>query len=251
MLLYDQHVPDNATDGAPLIVLLHGRGSHKGDLMGLVPGLPRESIVVTPQAPSPGAPWGYGDGWAWYQFLGGTTPEPTSFEAGQRELDEFLRALPDRLPVRPGPIVLGGFSQGGTSGLAYALRHPGAVDGVLIFSGFLADHPSVRATPETVGGTRFFWGHGTRDPAIPFANARAGRAALSEAGADLETRDYPIGHWIEPTELADAADWLRRLFAASALTSQPPLPRSGEGESVAVTSPRSGGRSSPTGHGQG
>jgi phospholipase/carboxylesterase len=215
MLLYDQHIPENATDGAPLIVLLHGRGSHKGDLMGLVPGLPPEAIVVAPQAPFPGAPWGYGGGWAWYRFLGGTTPEPSSFEASQEALDEFLRALPDRLPVRPGPIVLGGFSQGGTTGLGYALRHPGAFDGVLLFSGFLADHPSVRVTPDTVAGTRFFWGHGTADPAIPFANARAGRAALVAAGANLEAHDYPIGHWIEPSELTDAGAWLRRLFAQS------------------------------------
>ena len=79
MLQFDQHIPKDAKDGAPLIVLLHGRGSHKGDLMGLQPSLPPGAIVVTPQAPFPGAPWGYGDGWAWYQFLGGTTPEPKSF----------------------------------------------------------------------------------------------------------------------------------------------------------------------------
>jgi phospholipase/carboxylesterase len=215
MLQYDLHVPENAKDGAPLIVLLHGRGSHKGDLMGLQPGLLPEAIVVTPQAPFPGAPWGYGAGWAWYCFLGGTTPEPTSFVAGQDALAEFLRAIPAQLPVRPGRLVLGGFSQGGTSALAYALRHPGEVDGILNFSGFLPTHPSVRATPETVAGARFFWGHGTQDPNIPFADARTGRTALHDAGADLETHDYPIGHWIDPTELRDAALWLTRLFETS------------------------------------
>jgi phospholipase/carboxylesterase len=215
MLQFDQHIPKDAKDGAPLIVLLHGRGSHKGDLMGLQPSLPPGAIVVTPQAPFPGAPWGYGDGWAWYQFLGGTTPEPESFEAGQEALGQFLHDLPGQLPVRPGPLVLGGFSQGATSSLAYALRNPGQVDGVLIFSGFLPSHPSVRATPETVAGTRFFWGHGTQDPAIPFANGRAGRAALRDAGADVESHDYPIGHWIDPTELRDASQWLSKLFAES------------------------------------
>ena len=202
-----------------MIVLFHGRGSHKGDLMGLRPGLPPEAIVVTPQAPFPGAPWGYGGGWAWYRFLGGTTPEAESFETGQAAIDQFLREFPERLPVRPGPIVLGGFSQGSSSGLAYALRHPGDIDGVMVFSGLLVSHPSVAVTPETVAGTRFFWAHGTEDPVIPFAVGQSGRAALREAGADLETRDYPIGHWIEPSELRDAADWLQRLFAASATIS--------------------------------
>lgn len=57
MLRYDQHIPANVADGAPLFVLLHGRGSHKGDLMGLQPHLPPEAIVVAPEAPFPGAAW--------------------------------------------------------------------------------------------------------------------------------------------------------------------------------------------------
>jgi phospholipase/carboxylesterase len=66
----------------------------------------------------------------------------------------------------------------------------------------------VRAAPETVAGTRFFWGHGTADPAIPFAMGQEGRAALRAAGAALETRDYPIGHGISPEEAADVRAWI-------------------------------------------
>lgn len=216
MLEYDIHVPQNVADGTPVVVLLHGRGSHKGDLMGLQPGLPPEAIVVTPQAPFSGAAWGYGGGWAWYRYLGGTTPEPETFLAGQAELEAFLAALPGLLPVRPGPVVLGGFSQGATSGLAYALRHPGTLAGVLVLSGFLADHPSVAASPETVGGTPVFWGHGLEDPMIAHATGAAGRAALRAAGATLEARDYPIGHWIEPGEVADVTAWLNGVFAGVA-----------------------------------
>ena len=83
-------------------------------------------------------------------------------------------------------------------------------------SGFLADHPSVAATPETVAGTRFFWGHGLTDPMIPHATGEQGRAALRAAGADLTTGDYPIGHWIEPGELAEASNWLSEVFSSVA-----------------------------------
>lgn len=208
MLSYVEHVPEGATDGAMTIVLLHGRGSHEGDLMGLRAGLPSEAVVVAPRAPFPGAPWGYGPGWAWYRYIGGATPEPDSFETSQRELTGLLEALPRLLPVRPGPIVLGGFSQGGTMSLAHALRHPGSVEMVVNFSGFLADHPSVEASARTVAGTRFFWGHGRQDPAIPFTLAAAGRKALLDAGAKLEARDYEIGHWISPDELEDVSAWI-------------------------------------------
>lgn len=215
MMLRDlRSLPDHPRDGAPLIVLLHGRGSDMQDLMRLRPVLPAGAIVVTPQAPFPAAPWGYGEGWAWYRFLGGATPEPASFEEGQQRLAAYLQALPAHLPVRPGKLILGGFSQGGTSALAYTLRNPGQVAGVLNFSGFLADHPSVRATPETVAQTRFFWGHGRLDPAIPFPLAEQGRAALRAAGAALEIYDAPIGHGIDPAEVRAAMRWLADVLNA-------------------------------------
>lgn len=215
MLDFDRRIPDDARDGAPLIVLLHGRGSDKDDLMGLAPHLPPDALVVAPRAPFPGAPWGYGPGWAWYRYLERDRPEPESFSASLRALDGFLDALPDRLPVRPGMLALGGFSQGGTLSLAYALAHPGRVRAALNFSGFLADHPEVRLTAESVAGTSVFWGHGTDDPSIPFALAVEGRRALDDAGADLEARDYRIGHWIDPQELRDAVDWLGRVRSAA------------------------------------
>lgn len=208
MLYYETVIPHAARDGALTIVLLHGRGSDERDLLGLARGLPSGAMVVSARAPFPGAPWGYGGGWAWYRFLGGSRPEPESFEESQRALGELLAALPELLPHRPGALALGGFSQGGTMSLGYALRNAGAVPMVLNFSGFLAEHPSVRVSPATVAGTRFFWGHGTMDPSISHQMAVSGRAALRDAGADLESRDYEIGHWIDPQELEDASAWL-------------------------------------------
>jgi phospholipase/carboxylesterase len=211
---FEQVVPPSARDGAPLVVLLHGRGSDRFDLSGLAPHVAPDAVVVTPEAPFPGLPWGYGPGSAWYRFMGRNRPEPESFEASQRALGAFLAELPGRLPVRTGPLVLGGFSQGGTMSVAYALRNPGAAPLVLNFSGFLADHPSVAATAESVRGTRFWWGHGTLDPQIPFALGEEGRAALLAAGADLEARDYEIGHGIDGDEARDARAWLERALAA-------------------------------------
>lgn len=214
MLKYETVIPEGVADGAPLVVLMHGRGADRFDLLGLAPVLAPGAIVVAPEAPWPGAPWGYGPGWAWYQFLGRNRPEPESFAGAQAELGALLAKLPDELPVRTGALALGGFSQGGVMAMAYALSHPGEVRLALNFSGFLADHPSVIPSPEAVAGTRFFWGHGTGDPAIPFALAIEGRGLLRDAGADLTARDYPIGHGISPDEARDARAWLDAAFAA-------------------------------------
>lgn len=210
MLRYDQYIPADVREGAPLFVLLHGRGSHKGDLMGLQPFLPAEAMVVAPEAPFPGAPWGYGPGWAWYRFMGRNRPDAESFVASQEQLHAFLQQLPGLLPVKLGPVILGGFSQGGVMSLGYALRNPGTIRHVINFSGFFPDHPSVKATPETVQGTRFFWGHGMDDQAISFKLAVEGRSQLLQAGADLTARDYAMGHSIDRTELQDVLKWLRQ-----------------------------------------
>jgi phospholipase/carboxylesterase len=208
MLEFDVHTPEGVRDGARLLVLLHGRGSDKDDMFRLGPRMAEDALVVAPRAPFPAAPWGYGPGWAWYRFIGRNRPEPESFSESLGSLGRFLEELRPRLAVQVGEVVLGGFSQGGTLSLAWALREPGRVARVVNFSGFLADHPEVRATPEAVAGTRIFWGHGLQDPNIPHALAREGRQVLTRAGADLTSRDYPMGHWIEREELRDAAAWL-------------------------------------------
>jgi phospholipase/carboxylesterase len=207
MLKYEWSAPRGEADGT-VLVLLHGRGATETDMLGLARALPAGVGLVAPRAPFEGAAWGYGGGWAWYRYLGEDRPEPASFEESQRELTAFLEALPTLLPTRPQRVVLGGFSQGGTMSLGQALRRPGGVGAVVNFSGFLPRHPSVSATAETVRGTRIFWGHGERDPSIPYSLAERGRAALRAAGADLTTWDGPFGHWIEPAELEAALDWL-------------------------------------------
>jgi phospholipase/carboxylesterase len=197
-----------------VLVLLHGRGSDDMDLQPLGQLLAPDATLVLPRAPYEGAPMGYGGGWAWYRFLGGATPDPDHFEASQQALGALLAALP-RLGAE-GPVVLGGFSQGGTMSLGYALRQPGAVAGVLNLSGFVPDHPSVR--PATAGGLRVFWGHGRADANVPYAMAESGRAALVAGGADVTPADHAGGHQITQDELTAARAWIARVTTTEGRT---------------------------------
>lgn len=206
MLTYEIVPAKDGGEGAPLIVLMHGRGANRFDLLSLSEAMPRNATLVFPEAPFDAAPWGYGTGSAWYQFLGHNRPEPESFTRSLDELRDLIASF------GASHVILGGFSQGGTMSIAYALAHPGTVHGVLNFSGFLADHPAVRVTTETVAGISFFWGHGTHDPAIPFALAVEGRAQLRAANANLTSHDYGIGHWIAPEELSDAVTWMESVL---------------------------------------
>lgn len=201
--------PERSISGSPVLVLLHGRGSDEMDLQPLGQLLAPDATLVLPRGPWDGATLGYGSGWAWYRFLGGATPDPEQFEASQLALTGLLEALP-RLGA-DGPVILGGFSQGGTMSLGQALRRPGAVAGVLNLSGFLPDHPTVR--PDAGAGLRVFWGHGRADASVPYALAESGRAALATAGAEVTPADHPGGHQITQDELALARAWIARVAA--------------------------------------
>ena len=213
MLEARTRIPDDAGDGTSVVLLMHGRGADYDDLVPLAQAFPADLALVFPRAPHPGAPWGYGPGRAWYRYEGGDRPEAESFRRSQQALDALIDGLPGLLGFTPGPVVPGGFSQGGTMAIGWALRHPDACPGALNFSGFVPSHPDVEVTPATVADTAFWWGHGTRDPAVAYDPlAVRGRAALREAGAYLEARDYPMGHGITPGELEDAVSWLRRVL---------------------------------------
>jgi phospholipase/carboxylesterase len=208
-LSYDYWRPDLPTPaGAPVrvLILMHGRGASRKDFAPLQKRLPRAWHVVVPDAPHPGLQWDYGSGFAWYRFLGEDRPDGASLAVSLASLDALAARLPAIVGAEPTHVVVGGFSQGGTMGHAYALTRPGAARGVLNFSGFLPS--TIALSPEAIRDTRFFWGHGLQDPSIPFPLAAKGRAALRAAGAELEARDYAIGHWIDPDELRDASIWL-------------------------------------------
>lgn len=206
MLQYEIRKPATFEADGPLIVLMHGRGANRFDLLGLADHFPSNATLVFPEAPFDAAQWGYGAGSAWYRFMGRNRPEPESFAQSLDEIELLLQSL------NASRVVLGGFSQGGTMSVGYALSHPGTIAGALNFSGFLADHPRVEVNQENLHGTAFFWGHGVQDASIPFDLAIEGRAALAADGADLTAHDYDIGHWIDPQELADAGLWLETLL---------------------------------------
>lgn len=190
-----------AGEAAGALVLLHGRGADENDLFPLLDAFDPERRLhgYTPRGPLSLPPGGA----HWYVLGGLGTPEPETFAASYGALVEFL----DRLPYER--LVLGGFSQGCAMAYALALyRGRPRPDALLAMSGFV---PSVEGYELDLEPPfpRIAIVHGVFDQTIPVEWGRAARDLLEGAGAEVEYRESPIEHWIDP----DVIPLLREVVA--------------------------------------
>ncbi|KAK1826723.1 Alpha/Beta hydrolase protein [Podospora conica] len=125
--------------GQPLLVLIHGYGSHEGDLVGLVPHLTSELATVSIQAPLP-AGMGYAT-------------------------DAVIAWLDDAVPGTT-PVALLGFSQGGLMVTHLIRTRPDRFFAGVVLSGFVADTVVPGDEPLAKLAPPVFFGHGNRDPIV-------------------------------------------------------------------------------------
>ena len=152
--------PQSERADRPLLVLLHGYGSHEGDLFGLVPYLPDGFAYAAVRAPL-APPWPT-PGHSWYPIEGLDGRDPAHVTAAASALVSWVdRVAPDA------PVGLLGFSQGGAVSLQALRLQPERFAFAVNLSGY--------ATPGELAGDAVmaenrppvFWGRGTADEVIP------------------------------------------------------------------------------------
>ena len=191
--------PERERAGRPLLVLLHGYGSHEGDLFSLSPALPLGPVVASVRAPLAES-----GGFAWWSLDGATpgAPDPEAVDAAATAVLEWL----DTLEYTSVSIL--GFSQGGAMTLQLLRHAPERFTAAVCLAGFVptATHPGDARLAEV--RPPVFWGRGTSDPVIPdYAVERT--AEWLPAHADATIRIYEgLGHSISTEELTDFAGFL-------------------------------------------
>jgi len=185
--------------GKPLLVLLHGLGSHEGDLFQLSPYLPLGHVIAAPRGPIAS-----GSGWSWFD-VAASRPAPLNDSADG--LAEWLATVRGEATS----VVVLGFSQGGVLGLQTLRRHPESVDAVVLLSA-IADETVDPGDPELeVLRPPVFWGRGTTDTVVPAEQVLATRDWLEEHSTLTERIYEDVGHWITDAELGDVHSFLRAL----------------------------------------
>jgi len=188
-------------------VLLHGRGKtpeEKIDLAARVGNLEGVRWVV-PEAETPGS-WYPGRFWDPRELN-----EPYLSAAVERCHEAVLEAGEDgRLGSER--LVIVGFSQGACLALEYALRHPGQVGSLIVFTGALMGVPGSdwrAAAPRSLAGLRLLLTGSDVDDWVPEENTHEAARLFRELGADVQLRLYQgRPHIVSEEEIEEARSFL-------------------------------------------
>ncbi|WP_062288700.1 alpha/beta hydrolase [Demequina phytophila] len=198
--------PDPAGASSPVLLLLHGFGSHERDLVGLVPHLDARLPWASLRAPLPA-----GAGAAWFPIVKPGSPD----EAPVAEATDAIWAWIDAELGADAEVVPLGFSQGGLMASQLLRTRPARVPAAVVLGGFVLGAP--QPGDATLGETRppVFWGRGAEDLVIaPHAIERT--AVFLPEHAALDERVYPgLAHGIDAAELADVRSFLARTAVAA------------------------------------
>lgn len=193
--------------GRPLLVLLHGVGSHEGDLAGLAPYLPQDYALVSLRAPLP-----HGGGFSWYPLDVPGRPDVVGVDDAAAAVLRFVDGLGDDHTS----VGLVGFSQGGSLALQLLRHAPERFSSAVVLAGFVAGDEHEGDAEIAAVRPAVFYGRGDVDTVIPVDAVERTERWLA-GHADAEVAVYPgLAHGISAEELDAVNAFLARTAAVAA-----------------------------------
>ncbi|WP_062073185.1 alpha/beta hydrolase [Demequina sediminicola] len=194
----------DAPSSTPVLVLLHGYGSHEQDLPGITAWLPRHLPWISFRAPLPMP----GGGAAWFPLSLPDEPAQGPVDMATSQLWEWLDAeVPER------PLVPLGFSQGGLMATQLLRTRPERIAATVMLAGFVTEDGSMPDETLAQHQPEVFWGRGDRDSVIWLEAVHRTDAWLNTS-TRATIRNYPnLGHAVNESELQDVAEFLTRVLA--------------------------------------
>lgn len=201
------------------VIWLHGLGADGHDFEPIVAELDVQAAVrfVFPHAPV--RPVTVNGGLAmraWYDIFGwgeDAVEDVLGIRASAAAVARLIDREVDRgMDTRQ--IALAGFSQGGAIALHAALREPRQLAGTIALSTYLPVADTLEAERSDLNRKiPILMAHGTADPVIPIALAKASRRMLERLGYAVEWHEYSMGHAVCGPEIVAIGGWLSRLAA--------------------------------------
>ena len=186
---------------APLVVLLHGRGSSEREIIALA-----DQLTPGPAYAAVRAPIAEGGGYAWFANRGIGRPVAESLNASMAWFRNWLDAA--------APVVLVGFSGGAAFAGGLILADPQRFSGAAILYGTLPFDAGVPVTPARLTGLPVFVAQGDQDRVLPPELLdRTWRYLLTDSAAPAYARRDPGGHQISAQTLGELGGWIHERFS--------------------------------------
>jgi len=190
---------------APLVVLLHGRGSHEQAIISLADHLPPGPAYAAVRAPI-----AEGGGFAWFANRGIGRPVAESLAATIGWFREWL----DRIAPAGRPVILIGFSGGAAAAGGLVLADPARFAGAAILYGTMPFDAGLDTGPQRLAGTPIFVAQGQHDTVMPPDLMRRTWEYLhGPSGAAITSHRDASAHALSPAALAALRAWLTQRIA--------------------------------------
>ena len=196
----DSGTLDQCTSTHPLVVLMHGYGSHERDLPGIMSWMGIDTPWVSLRAPVPLNQGGF----AWFPITTPLNPSAADVENPTNAVWSWI----DGAVAPDVPIIAMGFSQGGLMASQLLRTRPGRVVSTVILSGFVAGIPQVG--DEILAETKppVLWARGTADQVVSTEAVAMAHEFLANH-ATVDEKIYPgLGHSIDERVLQDVKSFL-------------------------------------------
>ena len=197
----------------PMIVLLHGGGGHEDDIFNEFTEVADDRLMVlsvrAPFAQSPKSN-------AWFRispFMSDHSVNTDDAELSRQRLVQFIQEAVVELDADPAQVYLLGFEQGATLSLSLTLTEPGLLAGTIVMSGIILSeifHIMVGTTQ--LQDYPIFLSYGLHDQVLHVTEGRKTRDILDQFGMNIFYREYGSGHYLSPSSLRDANNWLSDLL---------------------------------------
>ena len=213
---------ETGTHPTHAVLWLHGLGADGHDFVPIVDELALPSTIsvrfVFPHAPMRPVSINRGmvmRAWHDYDMIDAKVGVQENMES-LRSSQQAIEALIDRerqRGIKPGNIVLAGFSQGGALALHTGLRYPERLAGMLALSCYLPAPATLAAEAQQANlTTSVFMAHGRSDYVVPLVLAQASKRQLLESGYAVEWHEYSMAHTVCREEIDDISHWLNHVL---------------------------------------
>lgn len=199
------HVRGSNQAGRPLLLLLHGFGSHEHDLPAIAGHLHPVWDWASLRAPLDAGNGGF----SWFPLGVPGRPDPAPVTESTDAVLTWLDAN-----VTSGTVVVPvGFSQGGLMATQLLRTAPERFAAAVVLSGFVLDGPLPGDAALAVRRLPVFFGHGDADQVIS-ADATARTSAWFPRFTVVTDVEYAgLPHTISAEELADVSGFLDEVLA--------------------------------------